>query len=222
MRQIEQGKYIRDVTRAGRRAAKAGKAIPEEILQAMPKRVREKILREREALEKRARRDAARVEEENPNVVRDPKPKNVFTIDENDPLMGGDLDLDAMFAAITDEPKAAPKPQPKPVAKVAPPPRPRAKAAAAKPAPKAASAARPGSKPPPGMSEAKGRDLYDRYLKARQLVGERTDNLSYDKLMRSLNKQAPGIMTKHKAKGVDFNVVIKGDKVVLKAKPIKK
>jgi hypothetical protein len=52
-------------------------------------------------------------------------------------------------------------------------------------------------------------------------VGERTDNLSYDKLVSTLSKQAPAIMKQHNARGVEFNVVVKGDKVVLKAKPKK-
>lgn len=71
------------------------------------------------------------------------------------------------------------------------------------------------------MNEAKAKQLYQQYVKAKKLVGARTDNISYAKLMRSLNKQAPSIMTKHKAQGVDFGVVIKDDRVVLKAKPKK-
>jgi hypothetical protein len=79
----------------------------------------------------------------------------------------------------------------------------------------------PAAKPPPGMSEDDSRKLYRRYVQARKLVGERTDNLSYDRLMRTLNKQAPQIMKQHSARGVEFGIVIKGDKVVLKAKPKK-
>ena len=71
------------------------------------------------------------------------------------------------------------------------------------------------------MSDGQAKQLYDQYVKAKRLVGERTDNVSYDQLMKSLNKQAPGIMSKHKARGVEFGVVIKDEKVVLKAKPKK-
>jgi hypothetical protein len=39
--------------------------------------------------------------------------------------------------------------------------------------------------------------------------------------MTTLNKQAPAIMKEHGARGVDFQVVVRGDKVVLKAKPVK-
>jgi hypothetical protein len=71
------------------------------------------------------------------------------------------------------------------------------------------------------MNEKQTKDLYERYVQARKLVGESTDNVSYQRLMRTLNQQAPRIMQQHNAKGVDFNVVIKGDKVILKARPKK-
>ena len=71
------------------------------------------------------------------------------------------------------------------------------------------------------MSVAESQALYKRYKKARELVGENTSNLSYDRLMRSLNKQAPKILRDYNATGVSFNVVVKGDRVVLKAKPRK-
>ena len=71
------------------------------------------------------------------------------------------------------------------------------------------------------MTVDEGQALFKRYKKAQELVGKKTDGLSYDKLMRSLNKQAPKILEQHQAKGVSFNVVVKGDRVVLKAKPKK-
>ena len=57
--------------------------------------------------------------------------------------------------------------------------------------------------------------------KAKKLVGENTEKLSYDRVMRSLNKRVPGIMRDHKAKGVSFGVEVKGNRVVIKAKPKK-
>jgi hypothetical protein len=70
------------------------------------------------------------------------------------------------------------------------------------------------------MSEQQARELYARYNKARQIVGDRSD-VSYDKLMSSLGKQAPAIMKQHGARSVEWQVVVRGDKVVLKAKPVK-
>ena len=75
---------------------------------------------------------------------------------------------------------------------------------------------------PPGMSSEQGQRLYRRYVQARKLVGERVDNLTYDKLMNKLSNQAPQIMKQHGAKSVDFNIVIKGNKVILRATPKKK
>ena len=45
--------------------------------------------------------------------------------------------------------------------------------------------------------------------------------VSYDQLMKTLKRQAPQIIKQHGASGVTFNVAIKGDKVILKAKPKK-
>lgn len=240
LRDIENGRYVRDVRRASRRAMASGMDVPPELLANLPKRLRERIIRDREALARRAEREgkieADGVETETPDdepaVVRQPKPPgNVHTISADDMSMleGDDVDFDSLFGAIMkdDEPKPAaksapkpaatakPAPKPKPAPRPSPPPRP---AAARKPSPPPPRAAA-GKPPPPGMTERQSRDLYKRYVQARQLVGERTDNLSYDKLMSTLNKQAPKIMQQHRAKGVEFNVVVKGDKVVLKAKP---
>jgi hypothetical protein len=73
----------------------------------------------------------------------------------------------------------------------------------------------------PGMDDRQCRDLYARYLKARQLVGASNDDVTYEKLVSSLSKQASAIMSEHGARGVEFHVVVRGDKVVLKAKPLK-
>jgi len=70
------------------------------------------------------------------------------------------------------------------------------------------------------MTEKQCRELHARYAKARELVGDKSD-VSYDKLLATLNKQAPAIMKEHGARAVDFQVVVRGDKVVLKAKPVK-
>jgi hypothetical protein len=236
MRQIEQGKYIRDVARVSRKAKRQGKDVPDEILASMPRRMREKILRDRKKLEKRqAKKSAAgKPAEIHSKPPPRPAPNSPHKIDDS---LLGDFDLDTMFSSITDDAVKAvegvekrsaaasadtvpsssqrgSKPPPVPRAK----PKPKARPAARKPA---ARPAKPPAAPPPGMNEKQTKDLYKRYVQAQKLVGASTDKLSYQKLVRTLNKQAPRIMKQHKAKGVDFNVVIKGDKVVLKAKPKK-
>ncbi|HMG24396.1 MAG TPA: hypothetical protein VK607_23835, partial [Kofleriaceae bacterium] len=49
LRQIENGTYTRNLFKIGRQAARTGAAVPEEILAAMPKRMREQVMRDREA-----------------------------------------------------------------------------------------------------------------------------------------------------------------------------
>ena len=49
LRQIENGTYTRNLSKIGRQAARTGAAVPEEILAAMPKRMREQIVRDRDA-----------------------------------------------------------------------------------------------------------------------------------------------------------------------------
>jgi hypothetical protein len=71
--------------------------------------------------------------------------------------------------------------------------------------------------PPPGMTEAETRVLYEQYRQARQLVGG--EDISYDRLKRKLNEQAPKLMEQYNAKGLQYDVVVKDDKVVLKATP---
>jgi hypothetical protein len=106
-----------------------------------------------------------------------------------------------------------------------PPPLPRA--ATPPPPPRAAAGRRAEPPPhpapdlPPGMDDRECRELYARYLKARQLVGESNDEVTYERLVSSLSKQASAIMNQHSARGVQFHVVVRGDKVVLKAKPLK-
>ncbi|HEX3764261.1 MAG TPA: hypothetical protein VHW23_36455, partial [Kofleriaceae bacterium] len=49
LRQIENGTYTRNLHKVGRQAARTGAAVPEEILAAMPKRMRDQVVRDREA-----------------------------------------------------------------------------------------------------------------------------------------------------------------------------
>lgn len=63
------------------------------------------------------------------------------------------------------------------------------------------------------------RRLYDTYLVARKRCGEPTDGLSYESLASRIRAQVPELMQKHKARNIEFKVVIKAGKAVLKAVP---
>jgi hypothetical protein len=302
LREIENGRYLRNLSKIKRKAEQYGDDIPAEILAAMPKRMQDQIKRDRELAAKQAERrgmlsdgDASGASDElggaddfslddglapepAPRPAR-PAPGTAHFLDED----LGDFDVDAMFAAIgADEPPPAaakpaapppaaakpaapPPPAARPTAPPPPPPSPpRASGGTAPPrpimptagarpgrpsvpppppiprpsipaprvpsAPPTAPAARPAAPPraatapparpeTPGMSEADVRTLYAKYVKARELVGAKSDEGTYDKLIRTIQQQAPKIMQQYGAQGVEFGVVIKDKQVILKAKP---
>ena len=63
------------------------------------------------------------------------------------------------------------------------------------------------------------RAIYDAYVSAKRRCNESTTGITYDNLAATLRKQAPSLMQKHNASAIDFKVVIKGGKAVLKAVP---
>src|SRR5438132_7855195 len=71
----------------------------------------------------------------------------------------------------------------------------------------------------PQLSDQMLRKLYDTYLVARQRTGESVAGLSYDSLASRIRSQVPELMKQHKARNIEFKVVIKGGKAVLKAIP---
>ncbi len=296
LREIESGRYVRNLIKVRQKALASGEEIPEEILAKMPKRMREQIARDRELAVAKAVRDGSLKEAPptaeldgdvatQPDVMRfaappDPRavrdPRGGHRIDD---LFADDGDIASMLSALTEDALAsvaspAParpsagagaRPAPPPArgtspippimpptqtsTRIAPPPasgvrptpappsgvRPTPAAPpGARPTPAPPSGARPTPAPPsgvrpaaapaapspiPGMTEADTRSLYAKYVKAREVVGDKTDPMSYDRLVRTLSSQAPKILEAHKAEGVEFKVVIKDNKVVLKARP---
>ncbi len=77
----------------------------------------------------------------------------------------------------------------------------------------------PALKPPPGMSDADVNALHANYIKAKQMVGEDPGSGSRDKLLRTINAQAPKIMDQYKVGAVDFSVIVKDNQVIIRAKP---
>ncbi|HYU16896.1 MAG TPA: MXAN_5187 C-terminal domain-containing protein [Candidatus Acidoferrum sp.] len=311
LREIEQGKYVRDLVRVKRKADAQGQDLPEELLVKLPKLVQDRIRRDRAMLAERAMRDAeegGKRESAASAEVEPPVTELAISEEEAESLFSeGDLDIDGLFTALTATPEprhaapakgevpatgtqeteapvtsepasttaapaGAPAPAkvgprtvtipltksvpsmrpsgagPEPGFRVPPPPGadrrgtqppsegPATPAEPVRPAepvarpvvspvktppPRPKAPPRPAVAPPPGMNDKQCRELYSRYVKARQLVGETTEDVTYEKLVSSLTKQADAIMSEHGAHGVEFNVVVRGDKVVLKAKPLK-
>jgi hypothetical protein len=75
------------------------------------------------------------------------------------------------------------------------------------------------TKPPPGMTEADVNVLYQKYVQAKQMIGEIVGPNGRSKLLKTIHAQAPKIMEQYQAKGVDFSVVVKDNQVILRAKP---
>jgi hypothetical protein len=83
-----------------------------------------------------------------------------------------------------------------------------------------AAAAKPTPPPAPGrMGETQMRELYDAYVAAKRRCNEDVSKLSFDVVSKSVSKQIPELMERFRARSVDFKVVIKDGKAVLKAIP---
>lgn len=80
--------------------------------------------------------------------------------------------------------------------------------------------AKPAAAKPAGATPASQdlRKLYDSYAAIRQKNKE--GNVSYDSMAASIQKQVPQILERYKCKSVEFRVVEKDGKAVLKAFPV--
>ncbi len=72
---------------------------------------------------------------------------------------------------------------------------------------------------PKDLSEEKIDKLYKALLMAKRSCREDASKISREGLARSLKKSLPSLQKKHKGKNVDFKVVIKGGKAIVKAVP---
>jgi hypothetical protein len=73
--------------------------------------------------------------------------------------------------------------------------------------------------PSGGVNAAQMRTLYDAYIAAKKSCNEDVSRLTYDAVAKSVSKQIPELMTRYKARTVEFKVEVKGGKAVLKAIP---
>lgn len=79
--------------------------------------------------------------------------------------------------------------------------------------------AAPAAAVPGGLSDQKIKAIYDAYVMAKKRCGEDTSKLSLSAVADTLKKQVPALMKQHQAKSVEFKVVIKDGKAVLRALP---
>jgi hypothetical protein len=69
------------------------------------------------------------------------------------------------------------------------------------------------------LSEGKIKAIYDAYVTAKKRCNEDTAGLNLEGLAATLKKQVPELLKQHNAKSVDFKVLIKEGKAVLKPVP---
>jgi hypothetical protein len=246
LREIEAGRYHRSLSRITRQAAASGAEIPQEILAAMPKRMREQVRRDRDAQRARELRRRGEAAPDAGDLVRDTlvdadagddagfvhvptdagaQPLRAHVVDEAD----ADLDLEALFRSVEPEELpllpfegAAPAVIEAPRAASKPPPVPspsRPPPVPSPPKPPPIPGASAASRPPPGMTQAEVRALHARYVQAKQTLGQPPGPDSFGKLMKTIHAQAPKILAQYRAKGVEFSVAVKDGQVIIRAKP---
>jgi hypothetical protein len=72
---------------------------------------------------------------------------------------------------------------------------------------------------PAALSDQTLRGVYDAYLQAKKRCNEDTSKLNFEQLAQTLRRQAPELMKKHQAQAIEFKVVIKDGKALLRAVP---
>jgi hypothetical protein len=69
------------------------------------------------------------------------------------------------------------------------------------------------------LSDDKVRAIFNAYVSAKKRCNEDVSKLSFDAVAQNLRKQVPELIKQHKAKAIEFKIVIKDGKAVLKAVP---
>lgn len=80
-------------------------------------------------------------------------------------------------------------------------------------------ALRPATASADNLSDTKLKAVYDAYVTAKKRCREDTSKLSYESVAANLRQQVPELIKKSGAKGVEFKILIKDGKAVLRAIP---
>jgi hypothetical protein len=168
----------------------------------------------KQGLRKKAEEEAAKAQRtqlgESSDLTQRPPSSQQDALDSIDVDMGS-FDEDSLpgLAPPRGAPSSAGQPPPTPAA----------------PRPAAPAAAKPAASPPPppggpagGPSDVQLQKLYKVYMDAKKRTGE-ASNLSFEALRAQIAKQVPTIRQKHNCEAVDFKVVLKDGKAMLKAIP---
>jgi hypothetical protein len=77
--------------------------------------------------------------------------------------------------------------------------------------------ARPSTSGP--LSEGELQSIYRRFVRAKEMCGEDTSSVRYESLVKSISQQMPKIQAQHPGRPIEFQVVIRAGRAILKAKP---
>jgi hypothetical protein len=194
LREIERGTYHRDLAKTKRNLAKKGIVMPTMGRVRSPAQV-ERAVAEAVKVAQTGEHPAiteATLSAEKPPAAAPPvirgKPANEIHQDLTQDPAFGPIELGA-------EPQAQPGPEPTP-----------------RPTPP------PSSKIPEQMSEDKIQAIYHSYVKAKKMCGEDPSKVRYESVAKSINSQLPKLKEKYKGRQVEFQVVIRDGRAILKAK----
>ena len=135
LREIEQGRYVRDLQRLKRKVEQQGEDLPEELLVKLPRLIQDRIRRDRERLARtRGGDDEQRSVAERSSIMFSAAQATVHEISEEDTLFN-DADIEDLFGSIREESQMGPLPEPDPEPPP-PPPKPVEPPRAVKPPPR--------------------------------------------------------------------------------------
>jgi hypothetical protein len=212
LRAIELGTYQRDVARMTRNFARKGISMPQigkvRSVADVERAVVEAVQQKKADTEKVAaiRDEKIGMTTEKVTALGEdgqplPPPRSRASIGLQPEPSLGPINLDA------DEDEDTSRSQPS-VGPHLPRPRPRPPATPTKAPPQATA-----------ISESEMQSLYRRFVKAKEMCGEDTSSIHYDSLVKSISHQLPKIQAQHHGRAVEFQVVIRDGRAILRARP---
>lgn len=211
LRRIEAGTYHRDVARLNRRLRQQGAELEGDLQHAgaLENAIRQAAQKQRRSAAEIRGKPAERLGDVPPAV-------GLESLAEGDRDFEG-IETNVVTPALesparqrqTSTPDDAPTAEQPMVRR----PQRTARRPAAAPAPPAASSASSGE-----LDDAKIRSLYRRLQKAKRMCGEDPGSVQLDSLAQSLRRQLPRLQQMHAGRQIEFQVVIREGKAVVKAK----
>jgi len=117
---------------------------------------------------------------------------------------------------VVPPPRASVPPAPRPLSPPTAPPRAAPVPSVAMPAPLAPAARAPAAVTDGALPDQRLRQIYAKYVEAKRSANESTAGVTYEKLAETLRAQASRLKASHPARSIDYDVIIKDGKTLLK------